>query len=312
MKISYSEDLVGKPEKREMPDGRFAYFVGEKKVNLGYNWKTVDLDFDTIFDVITVAGYATSAELSCANRKDEYFLSRELLMVDIDEGMTIEELLSDQYYNNNAAGFYTTPSHTDDAHRFRILFRLQTPITDSDKLRKLNRALLKVYDQADQSCKDPARLFYGNPNCLIKEKSNNLLSDDEVKILINMIDAFDAEEMTTASNTEYQPLDDAQKKEILELLKNTFVGSYPLWRNVGWGLKQGGFSLQDFQYVTTGMMSEKTPAAAKAVWNDGSSNGSVTMGSVIYLLKSRHGELNLTKKEPPQWQQRNAARNFIL
>jgi len=74
------------------------------------------------------------------------------------------------------------------------------------------------------------------------------------------------------------------------LLKSSFVGNYPTWRNIGWGLKRGGFSLADFQYVTAGMMNQKTSADAAQVWRSGSTDGEVTMGTVVYFLKQRHGE----------------------
>jgi hypothetical protein len=54
-------------------------------------------------------------------------------------------------------------------------------------------------------------------------------------------------------------------------------------------MKSGGFMLADFQYVTQFLMSKKTPGAAASVWNDGSIDGKVTMGSVIHLLKTRLG-----------------------
>jgi len=286
MKISYHSNLVGKPERR-IENNFTVYYNNDKKVNLGWGWDTVDLTFADVFDLITVDGIATSAALSSNNRKDEFFVSRELLMVDIDSGMTITELFEDTFYDDYAAGFYATPSHTDDAHRFRILFRLETPITDASKLSKLNRALLQIFAQADQACKDPARLFYGNITEL-KEMRDNLLTDTMVEILLELINQIDEAAMETASMIDHAPLDDAQKQHILELLKMTFVGSYPIWRNIGWGLKQGGFTLQDFQYVTAGLMKAKTSDDAANVWNAGSV-GKVTMGSVIHVIKQHHG-----------------------
>jgi hypothetical protein len=48
--------------------------------------------------------------------------------------------------------------------------------------------------------------------------------------------------------------------------------------------------VSDYQYVTQGMMSQKTPAMAAQVWADGRAGGKITMGTVIWFLKQRHGQ----------------------
>ena len=146
MKLSIHETIRGKPVQVSDASGRKWYESGGQRVSLGWGWINFDADWDTVFKLITVDGRATSAELSSNNRREDTFVSRELIMIDIDSGMTIEQLLEDDFYNRYGAGFYTTPSHQDHAHRFRIMFRLEVPITDAQKLSKLNRMLLRVFD----------------------------------------------------------------------------------------------------------------------------------------------------------------------
>lgn len=279
MKLSIHKTIRGKPSKDSM-------------VNLGYGWVNIESDWDTVFALITQDGVATSAELNSENRKEANFVSRELIMVDIDNGMTLEDLFRNDFYNLYGAGFYATPSFTLEHHKFRIMFRTKAPITDSAKLRKLNRGLLKVFEQADEACKDPTRIFYGSPNCKFFEQTDKILPDEAVDVLIELIEAEDqraAEEIANQPHIEYT-MTDSRRQKILELLRGCFVGNYPLWRNIGWGLKAGGFSLQDFQYVTQGMMNKKTAQDAARVWHDGSVNGAVTMGSVIHFLKLKCGK----------------------
>ena len=278
MKLSIHETIRGKPAK-------------DARVNLGYGWMNIEASWAEVFELVTVDGVATSAELTCENRKEANFVSRELIMVDIDSGMTIPELFDNAFYNTYGAGFYATPSFTPELHKFRIMFRLAEPITDAAKLRKLNRGLLKVFDQADEACKDPTRIFYGTPDCLLCEITDKLLPIEAVDILVEMIEMEDqaqADAMANQPVIEYTMTDERRTK-ILELLRGCFVGQYAIWRNIGWGLKAGGFSLQDFQYVTQGMMNQKTGQDAAKVWRDGTTNGAVTMGSVIHFLKSRLG-----------------------
>lgn len=279
MKVSINPHIRGKPPK-------------DTPVDLGHNWTNIDADWADIFALITVDGLATSAELSTDNRRESNFVSRQLLMVDIDSGMTIPELFSHDMYNAYGAGFYATPSFTPELHRFRICFVLDQPETDAGRLRKINRGLLRVFGAADEACKDPTRLFYGTPKCELCERTDLTLPTWLVEQLIAVVDAEDATaaEAMTHYTGPAPKLNDQQRQRILDLLKRTYVGSYPIWRNIGWGLKAGGFCLADFQYVTTGMMSRKTPTDALQVWTHGGQvSRPVTMGSVIHLLRERHG-----------------------
>ena len=216
-------------------------------------------------------------------------MSRDLIMVDIDSGMTIPELLADDMYNQYAAGFYATPSHTDLAHRFRIMFRLETPLTQATDVVKLNRMLMRRYTQADAACKDATRIFYGSPGCVLRERLDNVLSDAAVAQLIEQYNVWEATEMARHNTAPPRELNATQRTRILDLLKNTYVGEYAKWRDIGWGLKAGGYTVSDWQYVTTGMMSQKTPEQAREVWAAGKTNGKITMGTVIWFLKQRHG-----------------------
>lgn len=288
MKLSVHESIRGKPAK-------------DSGANLGYGWMNIEASWPEVFELITVDGVATSSELVTDNRKESNFVSRQLLMVDIDSGMTIPELLDNAFYNEYGAGFYATPSFTTELHKFRICFVLEQAESDAGRLRKINRGLLKVFDKADEACKDPTRLFYGTPNCVLCERTDKVLPDAIVEQLVSIVDEHDrasAEAMTHYDGPPPQ-LSDAQRQRILELLKQTYVGSYPIWRNIGWGLKAGGFTVADFQYVTTGMMSQKTPGDAAKVWTHGGQVGKpVTMGSVIHLLRERHGADALKDNTP--------------
>jgi len=300
MKLSMHNIISGKPLLVKTDNRSWLECQG-RRVNLGYGWVNIEADWPDVFHLITQDGIATSAELRSDHRSEADFVSRELIMVDVDSGMTIPELLADPFYNAWGAGFYTTPSHTWENHRFRIMFRTETPLTDVTRVRRLNSALLKVYDAADISCKDATRIFYGSPKSAASECRDQVLTDDMVDTLISMIDQFAAERLAAEPEQEYKELSDASRKRIIELLRQSYVGEYPIWRNIGWGLKAGGFSLADFQHATSGMMNQKTPADAKKIWNaaSGGSGDRCTMGTVIHFLKIRHGDdcLRLTPEQ---------------
>ena len=289
MKLSYHTVLRGKPNKSQDATGRPCYEYNGQRVNLGWGWENIEAEWPDVFELITQDGIATSAELASDNRKEATFVSRDLVMVDIDSGMTIPELLTDDMYNQYAAGFYATPSHTDLAHRFRIMFRLETPLTQATDVVKLNRMLMRRYTQADAACKDATRIFYGSPGCVLRERLDNVLSDAAVAQLIEQYNVWEATEMARHNTAPPREINATQRTRILDLLKSTYVGEYAKWRDIGWGLKAGGYTVSDWQYVTTGMMSQKTPEQAREVWAAGKTNGKITMGTVIWFLRQRHG-----------------------
>jgi hypothetical protein len=277
VKLSIHPEIRGKPDR-------------DARINLGRGWVTIDADWADAFELITTDGYATSAELRLDHRAESEFVSRQLLMVDIDAGMTIPELLANEFYNIYGAGFYATPSFRPEHHKFRICFLLEQAERDPVRLRKLNRGLLRVFAQADEACKDPTRLFYGTIGCEIRERRDVYLTQDAVETLIDLIDAEIAQQ--EAERTQYieRDLTDWERNRIIDLLRGSYAGEYTTWRNIGWGLKAGGFALSDFQYVTQGMMSQKTADDARQLWNSGSESGGITMGTVIHFLRQRYGE----------------------
>lgn len=82
-----------------------------------------------------------------------------------DDNSRLANLIQDPFIERYAGLLYTTASHTEDKPRARVLFFLDQPIYDPAEYTELATALLWHYGQADQSCKDPARLFFGAVNC---------------------------------------------------------------------------------------------------------------------------------------------------
>jgi len=161
MKLSVHSAMKGKPISVEK-DGRHFLQCNGKTINAGYGWVNIDCSWEDCFELITTDGLATSSELKDDHRNDENFVSRQLIMVDIDDGMTLQELFNDEFYNEYGAGFYTTASHTETNHRFRLMFITEQPITDRDTMKKIIRGLLFVYKSGDISCKDASRLLCYN------------------------------------------------------------------------------------------------------------------------------------------------------
>jgi hypothetical protein len=79
---------------------------------------------------------------------------------------TIEDALADAFTSTYAAIVYTSPSHTDEWNRFRIVFILPYLINDPEVARSATLHLMRRYGDSDPSCKDLCRAWYGNTNAI--------------------------------------------------------------------------------------------------------------------------------------------------
>jgi len=121
-------------------------------------------------------------------RKTENYLMGQHIGIDFDtedKRSTLPTLCKDPFVNKYGAMVYTTPSHTPDKPRARVLFLLDTPIQQATNYALAATALLWVFSSADRQCKDAARFFYGGrPGACEIEWLANELPLDLIKDLI--------------------------------------------------------------------------------------------------------------------------------
>lgn len=106
-------------------------------------------------------GYAFCAPFRDHKRREANFTAAGFLAVDVDDGLSLEAALHDPYFLAYASFLYTTPSHTEERHRFRIIFELEQPIETPETMRHALTGLIVRFN-ADASCKDACRIFYGS------------------------------------------------------------------------------------------------------------------------------------------------------
>lgn len=288
MKLAIHQYIRGKPETR-IVEHRPTYWMGEHRVNLGYDWFNIDASWPDVFEVITTMGCATSAELANDHRSDANFVSRELLMVDIDSGMTIPELLADNFYNEFGAGFYTTPSHTMEHHRFRIMFRTETPISNSDRVKKVIMALMRVYDNADVACKDSTRIFYGTPDCVLCECTDNLLPDRMIDTLVEMEETFrlqHAPAVATFRSTDYTPKTAEDITVLLDELRKHYTDLEHNDRlSVVWAVMSEGISATDTVSLMRSRWSDQDKTRKYESMVNGRTRSDITLGTIYHMIR---------------------------
>ena len=127
-------------------------------------------------------GHAFCAQHKPGGRRTSGFIAAGYLAVDIDHGLTLEAAKSDPYFQRFATVLYTTPSHKEDMHRFRIVFELEQPIEDAARMTQALTGLTARFG-GDKACTDACRIFYGS-SASTPEVYSNKLPEAEVDALV--------------------------------------------------------------------------------------------------------------------------------
>lgn len=125
-------------------------------------------------------GFAFCAQHKNQRRASNNFTCAGFTAADIDHGLRLEEALQQEFVKQYASVAYTTPSHTDEIHRFRIVFETERDITDPKEMRDAYNGVIKKFG-GDPSCTDPCRQFWGskdsNPQVLGNILPNSVLEE---------------------------------------------------------------------------------------------------------------------------------------
>lgn len=201
-----------------------------------------------------------------------------------DARSTLPVLAKDKFIQKYAALIYTTPSHTPDAPRARVLFLLDTPIHQSKNYTAAASALLWLFGSADRQCKDACRFFYGSKDCEI-EWLDNVLPLEKIRQIIGQYQAAGAAAKKTHTNHRtYTPTtDQADVANALKSIKPWSI-DYDEWLKVLMAIHHaygdGGLQLAE-------QWAEGTPGEVQRKWrsfkNSGNETGQVTLNTVFRL-----------------------------
>ncbi|MFM0420023.1 plasmid replication protein, CyRepA1 family [Paraburkholderia aromaticivorans] len=147
-----------------------------------YKFENLELAPDAFIEEVR-AGYAFCAWLK-GQRKSTNFLCMQVLAVDIDSGLTVEDVLANQFFKKFGWFIYTTPSHRPDAHRFRIVFLMEQPIETEQRMNLAYTGIIRMF-AGDRSCTDASRLFYGSENCEV-HRVDHVLPMEQVEYVIEL------------------------------------------------------------------------------------------------------------------------------
>lgn len=87
------------------------------------------------------------------------------------DGAALERVAALDWVYYFASFGYTTPSHTAEHPKCRVVFVFDQPITETVRYRDLYHALAWRFQtdgiETDPACKDVLRLYYGSPDCQV-------------------------------------------------------------------------------------------------------------------------------------------------
>ena len=113
-------------------------------------------------------------------RKSSDWTQQQLFALDFDHDTTIEEQLNKCKELEIYPCFgYTSFSHTEQEHHFRLVFCTDKIITDIETRNKLQNTLISIFDKSDNVTKDCTRIFFGGKS-LICDSYNNRINAQQI------------------------------------------------------------------------------------------------------------------------------------
>jgi len=118
------------------------------------------------------------ALLEEGGKTDTDWICNYVFAIDFDHDCTIGEKLDKCEELGISPCFgYTSFSHSEEEHRFRLVFALPEPMKDMEKRDKLQNALANAFGDTDQVCKNPSRIFYGGRSLIVEDYEARIYAD---------------------------------------------------------------------------------------------------------------------------------------
>ncbi|MHC1737753.1 MAG: DUF5906 domain-containing protein [Ignavibacteriaceae bacterium] len=135
------------------------------KGELNANFKEIKaVNYTDLENTLKTCNYST-IQWKENNRKEDNFISASGFVIDIDDGMTIEEAKNVLTTHNLNYALITSKSHSDGLHKFHILLPFSRKIYTVENYKAVvERIKLELFPALDSSTMDAARFMYGSPD----------------------------------------------------------------------------------------------------------------------------------------------------
>jgi hypothetical protein len=113
-------------------------------------------------------------------RTENDWVEQQLFALDFDDNVTIEQIKEKCANLGVLPAFgYTSFSHTEEKHKFRLIFANNEIITDYDTAKMTQLCLMQIFNECDKQCKNLNRFYYGGIS-EIKFDMNNRINAIEL------------------------------------------------------------------------------------------------------------------------------------
>ncbi len=245
------------------------------------------------------SGYTHSFVFSDNKRSSSNFASADVVMLDFDGTITITELLNHEWVKDYGAFVYTTPSHSAEQHRLRLVLILEDTVINGDVLQALMKGLVTILPQADKQCTDAARPFHGNTNAEVFE-IGNILSNHERDRLIELGSPKPKPKsvIIQKKQTELKLGQDEIRKMLNSIDPKP---GYEIWRNICWAVKSWCLANNLDDEIGLSLIEEWSPddcggMKIKKLFNDYRDSG-IHIGTLIHLAKEEGYDLPFDYKK---------------
>lgn len=171
-----------KPEKNE---------IGSIKKRLSQNQSLKEITVEELFSKHIPSGHTLLPAVMNGGVKSDNFVQQELIIVDVDQDNTTENIISVEEtieklekLGLTPVGYHYSFTSTTELPKYHIIFRLNKPVKDINKMSFIINILIKVIGNSDTACKDAARIFFTTNG----EKQKVVLLNKDA--LINIEDIF--------------------------------------------------------------------------------------------------------------------------
>lgn len=134
-------------------------FVGSEPHDAVIAEKIVSVPFDDITSLVTSRMFSPFV-FANNHRKKEFFDRTNLLVLDIDKGMSLFEAEGVISEHGLKAILGTTKRHTEEQNRFRIFLPLSETIRDERTYQLTWQSAKHLFPHCDDACKDVARFYF--------------------------------------------------------------------------------------------------------------------------------------------------------
>ncbi len=140
--------------------------ISGKRSAFGSSFAQAALPVDSFVRRTLVGKAFTPGYFNGNTRKNDTFISSELIVVDYDANVSIADLLKHPIVQQYPPLLiYSTPSSTPDCYRTRAVWRLSEPIEGAERWRALARAWAEYLGlEVDPASWKPAQPYFGSTN----------------------------------------------------------------------------------------------------------------------------------------------------